>query len=83
MQPKTLQLKDQDQVGPSGQVFLRILRGPITWQTKLYDIDEGQQELHFTEDEEFKRKCGFYFTKDGAEFKKACIKIIKKNTSDD
>ena len=33
-------------------------------------------ELKF-DDEKFEKKSGFYFTKDGAEFKKASIQVIK------
>ena len=30
--------------------------------------------------EEFKKNSGFYFTKEGAEYKKATINVMKKST---
>lgn len=63
--------------GEPATIFVRILRGPLTWQTKSnYQVFPGDHEITFS-GEEFKKKSGFYFTKEGAELKRAIIQVIK------
>ena len=60
---------------------MRIQRGPLTWQSKPYNVDSHDTEIHLT-DEEFKKSTGFYFTKNGAELKMAKIEILKQSSQD-
>ena len=71
IRPMTLSLtRSEVNGGEPCNIFLRILRGPITWHSKVYEINSDTTEIQFNE-EEFKKQCGFFFTKtDGAEFRK-------------
>lgn len=68
--------------GEPCQIFVRVVRGPLTWQTKKYSIESDNDIIDFNQ-EEFVKKSGFYFTKDGAEFKKATISILKVKEGSD
>ena len=56
---------------------LKIIRGPFTFGSKVYEVKEKSQAYLDFEDEQFKRESTFYFTDKGAEFKKAVIKVFK------
>ena len=77
-QPLKLKLKSEE-LSPEGEpcsLMVKVLRGPLTWQTKPVQVIPGETEIEFGQ-EEMKKQSGFYFTKDGVEFKKATIQVLK------
>jgi len=77
LQPINIEIKGSElNEGRECKLLVRIERGPVTWQTnESYRVFPEDTEIVIS-DEEFKKRSGFYFTKDGAEFKKATIKVI-------
>lgn len=78
LQPTSLAVQGADvNGGAECKVVLRIIRGPLTWKSsRSYSIFPEDTSLTLT-GEEFRKQSGFYFTKDGAEYKKATIKVCK------
>ena len=56
---------------------LKIKRGPFTFESKVYTMQDNSTAYLDFDNEHFKKESTFYFTDKGAEFKKAEIKIIK------
>ena len=79
--PKQLDLTAGEFTTEPVEVFLRIYRGPVTWQSKRYTVQPEDDKLVFS-GEEFRKQSGFYFTKEGAEYKRMTIKIVKLHGED-
>ena len=63
--------------GQSCDIQLQIVRGPFNFNSANQHVTSEDRNVQFL-NEEFKKNSGFYFTKDGAEYKKAAINIVKK-----
>ena len=63
--------------GEPCEIYLEVTRGPLTWNSEKYDLNSDETEIQFREGDKFNKKSGFYFTKEGAEYKKATIKVMK------
>lgn len=82
LRPLTLQLRGSSGELNDGQpceVQIQIIRGPETFTSGLYHVTPEAKEVIFSE-EEFKKNSGFYFSKDGPEYKKATFNVLKKFT---
>ena len=62
--------------GKPAKIFVQIVRGPQTWRSKNYEMDAETTAIEF-QNEQFKRKSGFYFTKGTPEVKKANFTFFK------
>ena len=68
--------------GKPFKLLIQIVRGPVTWRSREYEVREDCRELIFNDDE-FCKKSGVYFKKDGAEIKKASFSFIMVGSEDD
>lgn len=79
--PKSLTYNfDEVNDGQTCEIYLKILRGPLKWESNPYQLTPHSYEINF-DGEKLEKSSGFYFTKDGPEFKKATFKVIKKGGS--
>ena len=62
------------------QIIIKINRGPLKWQSKPYQVLPEDTQICF--EEELRKISGFYFTKDGAEVKKAELILAKYSEED-
>ena len=81
IKPRSLSYKASEVNGGNPcKIYIKIVRGPLTWQSKDYQLDQEEISLQFDNDS-FKKKSGLYFTKGGAEYKKATILVMKKDSN--
>ena len=74
--PQRITFDNQDLSFPF-RFKLKIKRGPFTFESKVYAIQDKSTAYVDFDNEQFKKESTFYFTDKGAEFKKAEIKILK------